>query len=131
MAPRFGCAICFPESAEDAWRGRQGLARGPEIADESHFHMTLLSCPACGQAFASVFCETVDWIGGEDPQDWLLIPVTAREADGLARAGEAGVEAALRSLDPGRRHLQRSFPSDAERPSVGWLEGPIRPPRHD
>jgi hypothetical protein len=131
VAPAFGCETCFGESAERAWGYWRALARHAEIVRESHFDVIILGCGVCGQRFASVFCETIDWTGGADPQDCFLIPLTASEAEALVRAGEDGVESALRALAPGRRFLLRSFPREAAEPEVRWLHGPILLPRHD
>ncbi len=126
-----GCAICFPEDTESAWRARSGLERAAEIADESHFMVSILRCRACGQAFASVFCETIDWAEGNDPQDSFLIPVSAAESEALVRAGEDGVERALLALAPARRYLHRMYPRVAEHPGMHWIDGPVFVPYHD
>src|SRR5690242_10499318 len=65
---RFGCERCWPESAEAAYGALGTLTIDAELIDESHFRVTIRSCPDCGQQFVSVFAETVDWEAGEDPQ---------------------------------------------------------------
>jgi hypothetical protein len=125
-----GCASCFDSTPEGVSENRSGFACVRRIVDDSHFGVSLLRCPACGQDFVSVFCETVDWVNGNDPQDWLLIPLAPSESEALAAADEAGVSPALHALAP-RRFLASSFPSTADRPEVRWNEGPVRLPRHD
>jgi hypothetical protein len=111
------------------WKARDGLARVTSIVDESHFTVRLLRCADCGQRFASVFCETIDWVGGNDPQDCLTVPVTEAEEAALVAAGEAGMERALRTLAPDRWHAHW-FPSDGSAHSA-WCSGAVRVPPHD
>lgn len=112
------------------WSAAAGHARVAAIVEESHFSVRVVACAACGQRFASVFAERIDWRGGDDPQDWLLVPVSADEAQALIAAGESGVERALAALAP-ERHLVRSFPRDAGAPSAAWRTGPLFVPFHD
>jgi hypothetical protein len=107
-AGRFGCARCWPPSADAAWDARRSLAREAELADEPHFHVMLLACGACGQRFVSVMIETVDWTHGDDAQHWSLLPLTAGEAAEL-RPGVSGP--ALEALGSDRRSLRRDHPS--------------------
>ncbi len=80
---------------------------------------------------ADRFCETIDWSGGDDPQDSLRIPVTDDQADALVAAGADGVERALNALEPERRYLVRSFPRDAAQPEARWIHRRVWLPRHD
>jgi hypothetical protein len=70
----------------------------------------MLGCAQCGQSFVSVFTESIDWEGGDDPQYWTLLPVTPEEASDLCRQGDAVSEAALSALGPGRRSLHYDNP---------------------
>ena len=106
----FGCKICWPANADAAWDARKNLRHVDELIDESHFHVTILACTACGQHFISVFTETVDWIDGEDPQYWTVLPLTEPEVDGLLQQRNAISDTTLNALGPGRRSLWRSFP---------------------
>jgi hypothetical protein len=130
-ARRSGCATCFGDDAAAVWKNRNALAPAATIADESHFHVRLLRCQACDQLFASVFCETIDWAGGNDPQDSLLIPLTDAEGEEVAGAGADGVERALNALPEERRFLVRTFPRDAAHPEAFWIRRRIWLPRHD
>lgn len=81
-------------------------------------------CGACGQRYLSVFTERIDWVNGEDPQDWALMPVTEEEsaaASGGAALGEIGV---------GRRCLRAYHPSD-DGMRMFWSVGPAVIGPHD
>jgi hypothetical protein len=123
-----GCGVCFGDDAGETWARSAALRRVVALVEESHFSVRVVTCGACGQAFASVFCETIDWRGGNDPQEWLLLPLTSHEAAVLTAA--ENVEGALAALAP-ERYLVRSFPSDAEAPAASWRRGRVWVPRHD
>ena len=114
-----GCARCWPASAEAAWAARKSLSREAELFDESHLHVMIQACPDCAQRFVSVFAETVDWVDGEDPQYWSVLPVTATEAADLVARGDSLAEGHLVVLGPDRRCLHRDFPKHAE-PRCYW-----------
>ena len=116
-----GCADCWPESADDAWRAREFLDRD-DLIDESHFIVALLRCPECGQAFLSVFTETIDWQDGDDPQHWTVLPVTSSEAEALLEKKEQLTEQDLLGMGAGRRSLLLDAPKG--RPSaLCWGSG--------
>ncbi|MBN1609961.1 MAG: hypothetical protein JW940_25260 [Polyangiaceae bacterium] len=125
-----GCHLCFGEDAVRVLEGKADLDRIASLVEQSHFSVRLLRCRACQQAFASVFCETIDWVGGNDPQASLLVPLTAAEADTLRELGERAVARALLELPP-RRHVHSYWASDAERADVRWTQGSIFWPPHD
>ena len=131
MSMTSGCDICFGEDADAAWNNRPKLGRVLDIVAESHFSVRILQCNACGQKFVSVFCEEIDWSGGNDPQETLLIPVSEMEIAGLIAAGERGVEEALEKLAPVRRHLVSVFPRTASQSTARFVTGSIFVPRHD
>ena len=126
---RFGCERCWPASPDAAWQARSALARVAELIDESHFHAMVLACDVCAQQFASVFAETVDWVDGQDPQYWTLLPLTGAEASRLTREGTTSNEAQLNALGPGRRSLRRDHPKSAP-PRTYWDTGIVVGP-HD
>lgn len=105
---------------------RAGLDFVASLVEESHFGLSLHACRSCGQRFVHLFAERIDWQGGEDPQDWLLIPISAAEADAVRVAGESAVRAL-----PARRFLLRDWPSGSDGPEVGWRDGPVLVPPHD
>jgi hypothetical protein len=109
----FGCETCWPSDAEAAWKARDALSRGARLADESHFGVTLMSCPHCAQSFVSVFTETIDWADGDDPQYTTLLPLTAEETEALSARPADNMVSALNALDPTRRALCRDYPKGA------------------
>jgi hypothetical protein len=125
----FGCEQCSPSSAEAALESRSGMKLVAELIDESHFHVTIRACPACGQHFITIFTETIDWADGEDPQYWTRLPLTSYESADLIRRGSELTEATLNALGPGRRSLHRDHPK-GEEPSSYWSTG-IRVGWHD
>ena len=118
----FGCKLCWPTSAEAAWEVRGVLTLQTELIDESHFHVMILSCPGCDQRFVSVFTELIDWVDGDDPQAWSLLPLTPSEASGLQQQGAALTEAGLSALGRGRRCLYRDCPKGSA-PQTFWSTG--------
>ena len=126
-ASGFGCKECFPESAAKAWEARNGLARETEVVGESHFQVLILACRSCRQRFVSVFTESIDWDDGEDPQNWLLLPLMDAEAARLAARSDAVTEQELEALGPGRRALEYDHPKDGPARtfwSAGLMVGP-------
>lgn len=119
---RFGCEHCWPAAAHVAWEARGTLTRAAELVDESHFHVMILACPQCAQPFASVFTELIDWVDGDDPQYWTLLPITDAEAAALLGRGDSLSEADLNALGPNRRSLQRDHPKGAP-PRLSWGSG--------
>ena len=129
QSQHFGCEDCWPADADAAWRARNSLRHSEELIDESHFHVVLLACPQCNQRFISVFTETIDWIDGDDPQYWTLLPVTEPEADRLVQQRNTLNETKLNALGPGRRSLWRNHPK-AVPARVLWGTGIFVGPHH-
>jgi hypothetical protein len=115
----FGCEQCWPSTADAAWEARKGLTHVAELIDESHLHVMILACPSCAQRFISIFTEMIDWIDGDDPQYWQLLPITEAEAADLIRRRDSLTETAFNALGQGRRSLQRDFPKATE-PRLFW-----------
>jgi hypothetical protein len=126
MVKDFGCPQCWPSAADAAWAVRGKLALAHDLVDESHVRVTIRACAACGQRFLSVFTETIDWDGGDDPQYWTLMPLTEAEAARLVGLGSALNGAALEALGRDRRCLRRDHPKDGERTywGIGMVLGP-------
>jgi len=118
----FGCEYCWPAAAEDAWEARQTLAREAVLVDSSHYRVMILVCGSCSQPFLSVFRETIDWIDGDDPQYWTLMPVTAAEAAELEQQPILAVESEVHKLWPERRSLHYDHPKDTP-PRTYWGTG--------
>ncbi len=131
----WGCARCLGSDAAAAWRwlGARESRRG--LLSEPHFSLSLTTCRACGQRFARVFSERIDWRGGEDPQRTDLIPLGAEEArafeEDATRSGGRGVAALLtRVTGDGRRRLVWDWPS-GQGAHIVWMTSAFRMPRHD
>lgn len=120
---RFGCDRCWPADAETAWSARSKLVRDTELIDESHFHILILSCKQCTQRFISVFTEMIDWKNGNDPQLWILLPITDSETASLIQNRDSISEDEIKALGKGRRSLLRDFPRDAKSPYTLWGSG--------
>lgn len=125
----FGCDLCWPADACAAWGARDGLRRLKELVDESHFIVALLACPRCEQRYVSIFTEMIDWADGNDPQCWILLPITEDEAEGLIEQGASLNEMRLNALGRRRRSLRRDHPKDGP-PQVSWRTGILVGP-HD
>lgn len=119
----FGCDRCWPTDAESAWSARSKLAWDTVLIDESHFRIRILSCDQCAQRFISVFTEMIDWKNGNDPQYWILLPITDSEATDLIRKRDSISEDEINTLGKGRRSLRRDFPRDAISPYTFWSSG--------
>lgn len=124
------CSSCHDTDPHRSWASSRVLVAGARLVDESHFSVTLARCPACDQAYACTFSERIDWSGGDDPQDWLVIPLEATEVQALSAAPADAVEAALNALAP-RRYLLRWFAREATAPEARWREGKIWVAPHD
>ena len=117
-----GCEACWPADAEAAWEARQGHEYEHDIVDDSHFIVRTMACKACGQRVLSVMTETIDWDDGDDPQHWILVPVTEAEAAAAIAGGERGIAASVAAIDQQRRSLVRSAPKGAPK-TLRWSSG--------
>ncbi len=136
---RFGCDSCWPVDPDLAWDARGRLNWRLDLIHESHFHVRILTCDACTQHFISVFTERIDWVDGEDPQYWTLLPLTEAEAANFiqkygslseAEIDEVEIETEINVLGIERRSLRRDYPKSAKAPYVFWGYG-IRIGPHD
>jgi len=124
----FGCLRCFGSDPAAAWTALRAEQVGVLI-HESHFGVQLLACD-CGQHFAQVFTERIDWHGGEDDQTWLALPIRAGEVAELTACGEAEVTRLLGRFGQGRRFLLRTFPTGGEL-GVWWRQDGFEIGPHD
>ena len=136
MTACWGCPRCLETDPAKAWAWLSARARPRRgLLHEPHFGLSVTTCSACGQRFARVFTERIDWRGGEDPQRTDLIPLRAEEvqalADDVTRAGGRGVAALLaRVTSDGRRRLVWDWPS-GQGAHIVWMTSAFRIPRHD
>jgi hypothetical protein len=118
----FGCENCWPLSPEGADAASRALTREADLIDELHFHVMIRTCRSCSQCFLSIFTEMIDWIDGDDPQYWTLLPITEVEAADLIRQGNSLAEQTLNSLGSGRRSLHHDHPK-GKPPRTYWGTG--------
>ena len=118
----FGCEHCLPLAADAAWEARRTLTHVAELIDESHYRVMILACPRCTQRFVSVFTETVDWVEGDDPQYWTLLPIIGEEAADLVQQRLSPTETKLYELGHGRRSLRLDHPKGVAR-RIFWGTG--------
>ena len=118
----YGCETCWLSDASTAWVARQSLSLARTLIDESHFIVSIRTCTHCAQGFVSVFTETVDWEDGDDPQRWVVMPLTGNEATALEQHGTAVDEATLDGIGQGRRSLCHDHPKGTEGRSF-WTRG--------
>ena len=126
LQQEFGCAKCWPASADNAYRVTPGLSRVTELIDDSHYIVRVVSCAACGQRFLTVFTEMIDWDDGEDPCSRRRAPLTAQEAESLS--GEPSAQQ-LTALVGNRKCLAFDWPKDKPR-AIYWTRGLLIGP-HD
>lgn len=116
----FGCARCCGEDALTALAFcTTRLRETHRLVNRSHFGISLRECPECGQAFAAIFSEFVDWTGGEDAQYFDYVPLTRAEVTSLAAQGSGVDLAELGALGSVRRRLASSWPTGAEK-TISW-----------
>lgn len=105
------------------------VTRVRSLAAESHYGVQITAC-TCGQHFVMVFTERIDWQGGEDPQDWLVMPIDEAETSRLSACEEAELPGVVAELGGARRFLVRSFPSHGSL-RAWWREGGFAIGPHD
>ncbi len=125
----FGCACCFGEDPVTAWASLSQAELVADLIEESHLDVSVVVCGACGQRFVKVFTERIDWQNGDDPQDWLVVPVTDAESERILARGESVSSADLAPLGV-RRQLLRTWPSAGPKDTF-WIEGTPFIPPHD
>ncbi len=108
---RFGCDRCWPSAADAAWAARNGLTFEGKLVDDSHYGLSIRSCPVCHQRFMTIFQEVVDWVGGDDAQYWKTCPITAEEADKLIARKSDLHEFSDPDLNSKRPWLHADFPT--------------------
>ena len=132
MADSFGCPECLPADATEAWAAVREFHNFAHLIEESHFSVSVRACPSCGQRYADIFIERIDWVNGEDPQSCIVLPITAGESDQLVTAGadESAAVRLIESFGQSRRHLRWHYPAGAEQ-QVTWSDGNLWIGPHD
>jgi hypothetical protein len=105
----FGCARCWPASADVAWEMQQQLRLDRTLIDDAHYRVLVLACEACGQRYLHVFSEIIDWISSEDPQERTRLPITVEEMEALCALPNPSPHD-LQSIGSRRKSLRYSWP---------------------
>ena len=127
---RFGCQDCLPIDAAAAGEALRHIRIARELIRESHYSILIRTCPSCQQAFVSIFTERIDWQDGEDPQRWLVMPLTPEETQRLtSQPNAASLERSVQLIAPDRQSLCLDHPKGSP-PRQFWTRG-IRIGLHD
>ncbi len=123
-----------PCRSEDPAVARATLRRAHHtdtLVDESHFGVSISHCAACGQQFLCLFCEQVDWVDSDDPQAWVLAPITDAEAAALRALPDPNNETQILNIvATPRRFLRDLAPKGAPR-TLEWVTRIPYIPPHD
>lgn len=121
----FGCQECCGPDAEVAWAASRAR-HVQRLIDESHYDISLKACE-CGQHFAMVFTERINWQGDGDDMTSLVVPIRPDEVVQLQRCPESDLRRVLTTLATGRRfllHVSPSGPSPTQWRDGGFAIGP-------
>ena len=78
-----------------------------------------------------MFCEYVDWADGDDPQEWLAVPVSEDEVQRLRTANVAADENAILGIvTDERRFLFHDMPK-GQAATLTWMTRVLYIPGHD
>jgi|SRR5277367_804642 len=138
LTETFGCDRCGAESAEAVAEYRNQLKFVVELVEQSHFAISILECPDCGQDWVFIFIETIDWTDGNDEQHCTLLPVTKSESDQLQVQQESvsiqekrqSLSTRLSQLSINRRYLQTNNAPEKDT-AVRWCHGQLFISPHD
>jgi hypothetical protein len=83
------------------------------LAAESHFAAQIRACPRCRQSYLFVFLEHVDWVSGDDPQYWTIVPLTDEETAEFKRLPTRDIFYACNALPRDRMTVNRDWPKGA------------------
>lgn len=128
-APAFGCEKCFKADAQAMALAKTKFKFIARLADESHFMVSILACPACGQRCLSIFTEMIDWTGGDDSQYVSVLPIMLEESQALEASSE-NLEDRIEALGRDRAHLRDDHPTGGLR-QVFWATKGLRIGPHD
>jgi hypothetical protein len=126
----FGCQACFQGDAETTWKAMRNFPVVERLIGESHFSVTVLACPECGQRCIRIFTETVDWADGQDPQYWSVVPLTVQESEELIGQGEHVDRHLVEAMGSDRRYLQVDYPKGRDLRAF-WANGHLMIGPHD
>jgi chorismate-pyruvate lyase len=129
MERPIGCATCWPDDALTASTWTPAGNAAETLVDDSHFMVHLAQCDLCGQRYVSIFCETIDWAHGNDPQTSIRFAVTDQHAGELRTCDDRSIGRALARIGSTTRRIEAWWPSNGST-SPHWAEGPFRLPPH-
>lgn len=121
-AGRFGCGACFEGEAEAAWERVSLLSSVAELVDESHFDLSILACPKCGQRYLKVFTELIDWKDGDDSQASAIVPLAEEEPSQVQAWKDSPDLKKIEAWVAGRRFLRWIHPCGGET-LTSWVDG--------
>ena len=116
-----GCDKCWSSEASKAWEAVTSIPIEEYLIDESHYIVSIRSCPSCSQRFLQVTTETIDWEDGEDPICRTIIPIDDKERASLI-ANSPPTTRVLEAISPERRSLKYTWPK-GEEPGTFWGAG--------
>ena len=126
-----GSCACVGSDSVAALHAIRKAGRIAELVDESHFTVSIRRCAQCGQHFLWIFCERIDWADGDDPQTWMVVPVSADEAQRLITANVEADEDFIREIIGNeRRFLYYDIPKGAAE-TLAWKTRTLFIPGHD
>ncbi len=125
---RFGCKECWALDAVDAYEVVTRVPIETYLIDESHYIVSIRTCPSCSQHYLQLTTETVDWEDGDDPVFRTIIPIDKLEREGLVD-GKPVDTLTIERIGVGRRSLKFDWPKGQD-PSTYWSTG-IAVGRHD
>ena len=117
----YGCEKCWSSEAPEAFVSVTSIPIVDYLIDESHYIVSIRTCPSCSQHYLQVTTETVDWKDGEDPIYHTIIAIGGAERDSLTGSKPLNTNV-IESVGIGRRSLKHDWPKDQE-PCTYWGTG--------
>jgi hypothetical protein len=138
LTETFGCERCGADSAEAVAEYRHQFKFVAELVEQSHFAISILQCPDCGQDWVLIFTETIDWADGNDEQHCTLLPVTKSESVQLQEPRASlnlqekrqSLSTTLSDMSINRRYLQTNDAPEKDK-AVRWCYGQLLISPHD
>ena len=109
-----GCKQCWSSDANWVWEARSRLQKRLDLVDSAHLGVSLVACTQCEQSYLSVFTETINWRGGNDPVHWTLIPIMSVHAIEMAKRVKPVSESLLSDICGKASSAQRYSSSSGE-----------------
>lgn len=94
----------------------EGFVLIETIGDDDHWWRYLLECRCCGQRYLYDFYEAVDWVGGNDPQRVMIVPISDDTELVALRS------ASRDDLEKRRPLLVKDWPADKPESEIFWVD---------